>query len=227
MQRILFLLLPLFAIMFLYHVADKKNELVPSDKTEWSIRLNSPVEAVEQQMYNRFLPDEVLQMFTDSLFTTVKYQASWIKHRNKLPGNAYEWYLNCYFLCWPMDSTERERNNMMDPKEYLYVIDYDQELIAMWFTDSLTLRCKKLQRPTPEDRPRSVSLPRFQKAVEWQWDFRGLPHNASYLARGRKTSVSAQVGHTEVKTLWQGGGEYILSAASTTIKAQGKMIYSD
>jgi hypothetical protein len=207
--------------------AGGEDDVVPTDKTEWSIKLNSPVQVVGQEMYNRFLPNEVFQIFADSLLAQVDYPAGWIKNRNQLPGNSNEWYLNSYFLCWPLAETEKPWNNEMDPKGYIYVVDYDRQLIALWFPDSLTLRCKKLTRPDSKDRQETVTLPRFKKAVEWRWSFRGFSYDASSLARGKIINCSVQYGYTEVSTSWPGGEEYRLPPARTTITADGQTVYSD
>ena len=183
---------------------------------EWDITLSSPI---KEEGFCPGLPNQVLEYFPDSLLQRdiQDFSATALKIRNSLPGNAYDWCKSAIRITWPLKGTKN-----------VYAVSYQNQLIALWLKDSITLHCKRLERPTGEERPSFVNLPKFDREIEWTWSFEGLPYDAKNLAKGKVVEYSSQSGYTFVKTLWPGGEKYKLDPkASTRISVAGRTVYSD
>lgn len=201
---------------------------ISSVRTIWT--LHSPVVAVEQKIRNYDLPSEFYQIFPQDSLGSVDYKANSLKKMNQLPaidGN-YECVRGALYLCWPLN-TKTWDGTKHDPRDYLYVVNYLGQLLAVTFPDSLTMQCVKIKAPDVSIKSDSViNLPKFDHPVTWKWSFVGSSQDCKHFAKGKIIDFSAQAGHTSVTTTWRGGGKYILpSYVSTSIQVDNKYVYAD
>ncbi len=205
---------------------------IPNDRTEWTVVLSSPVLPVHQEVESYFLSAQVLEIFKEEkLASTVNLPANALKIANKLPGETYS--AACYtanFICWPLQERVGEWNQTFDPKQFVYIIDYYRsnplnDVIAFWFVDDHTIRCKKLDLFVK--RQVAVDLPRFTKPVKWQWYFEGDKDAHASLAKGKHVESTEHLRYASAVTTSCGGGRFTLPKSRTTIIADGKLVYAE
>ena len=229
MKKVLAAVAVMLIVLFTTSCGDRKevvkNSVPKWTVEEWNFNLSSPVKSTAENAERLFLlPDEILQIFPEGSLEQSCYPANWIKLRNNLPGNAFDWCRNARYTFWPISQEVKRWDGTENPADYVYIIDYDRSLISMIFTDSVTIHCTRLERPDGTERPKSIKCP--SGLAKYTWSFSGSPSNCKDLALGKIISYNSQYGYTEVTSWWR-GGEYELPGVLTSIKVDGKTIYSD
>lgn len=206
---------------------------VPDNLNEWDIALKSPVMAIKQDVQSHFLPDQIYQLFQARLDFPGWPMGHTLGIKNNLPGDSFNWGITGDFIYWNLTDKRNDwtKNQQTDPKDFVYVIKYDKNLIALWFTGPQTVHMKKVQWPTLADRQKEVNIPLFDQEVQFKWSFEsiksGYEEDILRSVKGKIVESSIQNGFVFVTTIWVGGEDYVLPSAYTRISAGGKPIYAD
>lgn len=214
---------------------EEVNNLTPSDTSEWIIELADPVLPEYQERQGHFLPKQVYDLFSPKYLNQITWSGTALMRVNNLPGNPCRCGRTARFIYSSLTDKsidldwKGDWSHQTDPNDYLYIIDYKGEFIALWFENPKALHCKKLVLPNDDNYVRSetIEIPLFDQPVEWKWIFTGVGWDCSKYAKGEVITSSAQYGYTSVTTTWEGGEEYELPQANTRIIANGKIVYCE
>lgn len=202
------------------------------DLNEWDITLTSAVVSQKQEVQHTFLPKQVYDLFPTGLDFPGWPMGHTLGLKNNLPGDSFNWGITGDFIYWNLtDKKDWTKTQQTDPKDFVYVIKYNKDLIALWFTGPQSVHMKKVQWPTLADRQKEVKIPLFDQEVQFKWAFEsiksGYEEDILKSVKGKIIESSMQNGFVYVTTIWVGGEDYTLPSAYTRISAGGKAVYAD
>jgi hypothetical protein len=205
---------------------------IPEDFNEWDITLKSPVVAMKQEVQSHFLPDQIYDLFPTGLDFPGWPMGHTLGLKNNLPGDSFNWGITGDFIYWNLtDKKDWMQTQQTDPKDFVYVIKNNKDLIALWFTGPQTVHMRKVQWPTLADRQKEVKIPLFDQEVKFKWAFEsiksGYEEDILKSVKGKVIESSMQNGFVYVTTIWADGEDYVLPSAYTRISAGGKAVYAD